>query len=344
MNTKTALIIAAATLLTTGVATAEPDHGHAPAPAKTAPKPEPGKPAPAARPAPSPKPIKAPPPSATPEDHHPKHEPKQEGDAPAAAPAIRQETAREPARDATRPKQAPVASAPQNAEEALDALTQGNLRWAADKAEHPSADNARRTDTGTNGQKPFATILTCSDSRLPVERLFDRGVGELFVVRVAGNVAGGSESGTIEYATEHLKTPLLVVLGHTQCGAVAAAATGAKLHGALGALVERINPAVERASRANPGVTGKDLAPLAVKENVWQSVFDLMRSSPEVRSLVKAGKLRVVGALYDVKTGKVEWMGDHPWQSELISAMDARDERRQADAQGGEPGGGSAHR
>jgi carbonic anhydrase len=207
------------------------------------------------------------------------------------------------------------------ADQALALLTEGNARWVANAPQAPNTDSARRADVAENGQKPFVTVITCADSRLPVERLFDRGVGDLFVVRVAGNVAGGSETGTIEYGIEHLHTPLLVVMGHTKCGAVAAAASGADLHGYLGDLISQITPAVDRAKRANPGLTGNDLAAASVKENVWQTVFQLFKNSPECLAAVQAGKVKVVGAVCDISTGKVEWMGEHPWQRELLAAF-----------------------
>jgi carbonic anhydrase len=207
------------------------------------------------------------------------------------------------------------------ATEALQWLQEGNQRWVENKSTAPNTTLERMNETATNGQKPFVTIVTCSDSRIPVERVFDRGVGELFVVRVAGNRAAGSETGTVEYGVGHLHTPLLMIMGHTKCGAVAAAASGAKLHGKVGELVAGIQPAVDRARKHNPGADEATLTALAVRENVWQTVFDLYKSSPEVRDAVAAGKVKVVGALYDISTGKVEFMGEHPWQSELITAL-----------------------
>jgi len=232
----------------------------------------------------------------------------------------------QPARTMRTPAAKPDADseAPVAADTALKMLQDGNARWVAGRASSPNTETARRSATADNGQKPFVTVLTCADSRLPVERLFDRGVGDVFVVRVAGNVAGNSETGTIEYGVGHLKTPLLVVMGHTKCGAVAAAASGAQLHGKLGGLVAEIAPAVERTRRNNPGADEKQLASLAIKENVWQQVFSLIRQSPELRAAIDKNELKVVGAICDITTGKVEFMGEHPWQSELIDAMNAR--------------------
>lgn len=224
---------------------------------------------------------------------------------------------------------------PKTADEALRLLQDGNARWVSGSVTDPNTDSARRSKLAADGQKPFVTILTCADSRLPVERMFDRGVGDVFVVRVAGAVAGTSETGTIEYGVGHLKTPLLVVMGHTKCGAVAAAASGAELHGKVADLVSAINPAVDRVKRNNPGADEKQIAALAVKENVWQSIFDLYKWSPEVRAAASNGELKVVGAVCDISTGKVEWMGEHPWQNELIDAMNARQNNKNHDTASG---------
>ncbi|MBL8758325.1 MAG: hypothetical protein JNK35_07855 [Phycisphaerae bacterium] len=224
------------------------------------------------------------------------------------------------------------------ADQALQWLTEGNARWVAGTPEHPSTDSLRR-EAQAGGQTPFVSILTCADSRIPLERVFDRGVGEVFAVRVAGNVAGTSEGGTLEYGVEHLHTPLLVVMGHTKCGAVAAAASGAVLHGQVGALVAEIKPAVDRARTANPGLAEKELAAAAVKENVWQSVFTLLKNNTTLRQKVSGGELRIVGAIYDVASGKVEFLGSHPWQAELVAALNARDARTAA----GEQPAGEAH-
>jgi carbonic anhydrase len=220
------------------------------------------------------------------------------------------------------------------AEIALRLLEEGNARWVSNDTEDPNTGTPRRRQIADKGQKPFVTVLTCADSRLPVERIFDRGAGDVFVIRVAGNVAGASEAGTIEYGLEHLKTPLLVVMGHSKCGAVAAAATGAEVEGDLASIVTRIKPAVERAQKLNRGVAGKDLVPAAVRENVWQSVFDLLKRSRPVREMVKNGEVRVIGAVCELTDGSVEFLGEHPWQSELVAAFEAMDREHSPGAAG----------
>lgn len=212
---------------------------------------------------------------------------------------------------------APDAPSP---DEALQSLTSGNLRFALGSLQHPHQDGPRRSETVSGGQHPFATVLSCSDSRGPVELLFDQGVGDVFVVRVAGNVASVDEIGSIEYGVGHLHTPLLVVLGHTKCGAVTAVVTGAKVGPNIAALVHPIIPAAERAHHDHPELSGDALVALAVKENVWQSVGDLLTKSEEVRELVHTGKLKVVGAVYDLEAGTVSWMGQHPQQEALLKS------------------------
>jgi carbonic anhydrase len=210
---------------------------------------------------------------------------------------------------------------------ALTMLKEGNERWVKDSPTHPNTESSRREILAKDGQKPFATILTCSDSRLPVERLFDRGAGDVFVVRVAGNTAGSSETGTIEYGVGHLNTPLLVVMGHGKCGAVGAAASGGEVHGKVADIIHAIEPAVERAHRNHPDVEGDEFTAHAIKENVWQSIFDLLKQSEATREKVVKGDVRIIGAVCDITTGKVEWLGEHPWQAELMDALAKRQEK-----------------
>ncbi len=207
-------------------------------------------------------------------------------------------------------------------DESLLRLQEGNARFVGGRSTHPNTNRSRIADTFLNGQHPFATVIACSDSRVPVERLFDQGVGDLFVIRVAGNVCATDEIGSIEYGVDHLGTPLMVVLGHSDCGAVTAVATEAELHGSIPSLVDNIQPAVAEARRLHPGLHGKELVPEAVKVNVWQSIDDLFKSSPATRKRVAEGKLRVVGAVYDISTGSVEWLGQHVEQSRLLAYTD----------------------
>jgi carbonic anhydrase len=203
-------------------------------------------------------------------------------------------------------------------EAAIVLMKEGNTRYTSGQLSHPNLDPERRHNTVSEGQQPFATVLACSDSRDPVELIFDRGIGDLFVIRVAGNVAGDSEMATIEYGLGHLNCPLLVVMGHSKCGAVTAVASGAKLHGHLPKLAERIQPAVDKAKAkvTDPA----DLVPKAIEENVWQVIANVLKQSPEVHELVAKGKVQVMGAIYDLESGQVAWLGAHPDQKALLAA------------------------
>lgn len=196
-------------------------------------------------------------------------------------------------------------------------LKEGNARFAAGKPQHPNQDAERRTATATQGQEPFATVLACSDSREAVELIFDRGVGDLFVVRVAGNVAGVSELATVEYGVGHLNTPLLIVMGHTKCGAVTAVVKETELHGHLHSLAEKIKPAVAKVKAES--IDSEETVPKAIQANVWQTIEDIIKQSGVVRSKLEAGQVSVLGAIYDLEQGKVTWLGAHPAQEALIA-------------------------
>lgn len=202
-------------------------------------------------------------------------------------------------------------------EESLKKLQEGNRRFSSFGMEFPHL-NQERLQEIQSGQHPFATILTCSDSRVTPEFIFDAGLGDLFIVRVAGNVCDTDEIGSIEYGVDHLRTPVLVVLGHTRCGAVTAVVEDAEVHGSIPELVDNIVPAVEKAKQDHPHAEGQDLIPLVIQENVWQSIRDLFARSAATRERVQCGDLMVVGAIYDLSTGKVEWLGRHPQEEELV--------------------------
>ncbi len=202
-------------------------------------------------------------------------------------------------------------------DEVIKMLQEGNTRFASGNAISPHTDAARLTMAGTEnqGDHAFATVITCSDSRVPVEILFDAGVMNIFVVRVAGNVIDVDEAGSIEYGLAHVHTPVLVVLGHTQCGAVTAVTAevrgaGHPLERNIPQLVDNIIPAVKTAIAVHPEAEGMDVVPFAIEENVWRGIEDLFMNSPVSREIVKSGKAKIVGAIYDVGTGKVNWLPD----------------------------------
>jgi carbonic anhydrase len=207
-----------------------------------------------------------------------------------------------------------------SSDEAARILKEGNGRYVEGKPRHPHQDRERRALTGGQGQHPLATVLTCSDSRVPPEIIFDQGIGDIFVVRVAGNVAATDEIGSIEYAVDHLATPLVMVLGHTQCGAVTAVVEDAKLSPNIAALVEPIKSAVAKAREDHPDAAQDVLLNAAIKDNVWQAIADMLGASPIIRDKVKDGQVRVVGALYEIDSGQVQWLGPHPEQDKLVGA------------------------
>jgi carbonic anhydrase len=202
---------------------------------------------------------------------------------------------------------------------ALKMLQQGNQRFVSTGSKCPNNNAKRRVQTAEKGQHPFAVVLSCADSRVPVEVLFDRGIGDIFVVRDAGNIATQTDIGSIEYAVDHLGSPLVVVLGHSKCGAVTAAVEGGEAPPNIKAIVDFIAPAVVAAKNAAPDKSGEALVPAAITANIWQSISDIYKNSPMIREKVKDGKLTMVGALYDIKSGKISWMGSHPQQAQLVA-------------------------
>ena len=203
-------------------------------------------------------------------------------------------------------------------DEALALLKAGNERFKTGAPTHPHLGSKRLIETAA-GQHPIATILSCSDSRVPPEVLFDNGIGDIFAIRVAGNVVGVDEMGSAEYGFDHLGTSLMVVMGHTKCGVVTAVATHATVHGHIPALVDPINEAVEATRKKYPSATDSDLLPEAARANVFQSIATLLKESDSVRERVESGKAQLVGAIYDVETGNVEWLGRHHEEAALIA-------------------------
>jgi carbonic anhydrase len=183
-------------------------------------------------------------------------------------------------------------------------LADGNARFLSDALLPRDLSQTRRDELAT-GQTPFAVIVTCSDSRVPPELIFDQAFGDIFVVRVAGNVIDPVTLGSVEYAAEHLHAPLVVIMGHTHCGAVDAAVEGGEAPGDIAAIVRRIKPAVALAKAA--GASGADLAAKSVLPNVELQTKATERSQI-LEELVHKGKLRIVGAVYDIKSGAITWL------------------------------------
>lgn len=189
-----------------------------------------------------------------------------------------------------------------DAEEALSRLRAGNQRWVDGKC-RTHAPPAHQRGELTEGQWPFAVILGCADSRVPPELIFDCDLGELFVVRVAGNIAAPDISGSVEYAVADLGVQLVVVLGHEGCGAVTAALRGVDTPGDIRTVIEAIRPAVEASATAPKD----ERLARAIEFNVQNAVARLEADEPVLAGAVRAGKLRIVPALYWLDSGRVSF-------------------------------------
>jgi carbonic anhydrase len=204
------------------------------------------------------------------------------------------------AADPAHPDQPSVAPA-----EAISKLKEGNGRYTSGNLQHPGQTSERRTELA-NTQHPFAAVVSCSDSRVPPEIVFDQGLGDLFVVRVAGNVINDEGLGSLEYTVDHLGTRLILVLGHQRCGAVDAAkqtiAAKGKAPGHIQSLVTAIKPAVE--------ATAKDDLETTIKANVKNVVQALRSSTPILKAEVDSGKIQVVAGYYSLDTGAVTFLDE----------------------------------
>ncbi len=192
-------------------------------------------------------------------------------------------------------------------DQALQALKDGNLRFVSGNV--LNQDFKKQIEATAGGQRPFAGVLSCLDSRVPPEIVFDQGIGDIFVGRVAGNIEDTNMIGSFEFAGELVGVKLLVVMGHTSCGAVAGACAGAEL-GNLTALLDEIEPAVEviRTRIESGEVCDAPHIDHIAEENVRKTIADIRDASPVLVNLEEAGKLKIVGAMYDVSSGVVTWL------------------------------------
>ncbi|MCC5615224.1 carbonic anhydrase [Nostoc sp. CHAB 5836] len=187
-------------------------------------------------------------------------------------------------------------------DKALEELLDGNERFAKRKRRNSNQSYSRLVEVA-KGQKPFASILGCADSRVPSEIVFDQGLGDLFVCRVAGNIATPEEIGSLEFGSLVLGSKVIMVVGHERCGAVDAAIKGAQVPGQIGSLLEAIKPSVE-SSKAESG----DQLENACKANILAQV-EKLKSSSVLSELIKTEKLKIVGGYYDLDTGKISVVG-----------------------------------
>ncbi len=195
------------------------------------------------------------------------------------------------------------------ADDALRKLMDGNKHFVAQQMTSSKMCSLGIRESLTKVQKPYAIILCCSDSRVPPEIIFDKGLGEIFVVRVAGNVPDPIILGSIEYAAEHLGSPLIMVLGHERCGAVTAAVEAkGKPEGNIGAIIKTIAPAVSKAKKEYKGKDKAQLVETAIDDNIKLVEANLTKQSPVLNHLAKEGKIKIVAAKYDLDDGKVTLM------------------------------------
>jgi carbonic anhydrase len=203
------------------------------------------------------------------------------------------------------------------AREALERLRQGNRRFVAGERSHDLRAGPSRRAELSRKQEPFAIILGCSDSRVPVELVFDQGLGDLFVIRVAGNIVAPSQIGSVEFAADQFGTRLVVVLGHSRCGAVLATldqlsrpteARSPNLH----SIVERIRPAVEDLLGPGGSLEAEVRATLAIRANIRASARQLRQGSEILGGLIDTDGLLVVGAEYSLETGEVRFLEGTP--------------------------------
>lgn len=202
-----------------------------------------------------------------------------------------------------------------NAEEALQRLREGNQRFVAGESTSDAATAHPERPDVTGGQSPFAIVLACSDSRVPIELIFDQGIGDLFVIRVAGNIVAPSQIGSIEFAATQFGTQLVVVLGHSNCGAISATIQELSKEASLRspnlrAIVDRIRPAIRPLLDSHSDHKSELFLDEAVKANVRESVNKLRHGSLIIEEMIDSRQLTIVGARYSIETGTIEFLQD----------------------------------
>ncbi len=199
-----------------------------------------------------------------------------------------------------------------SAADALERLREGNRRFVSDEVSEETLASREHRAGAATPQNPFAIILACSDSRVPTELIFDRGIGDLFVIRVAGNIVASSQIGSIEYAAEQFGTRLVVVLGHSDCGAITATLQELALKEShrspnLRTIVDRVRPAVESIFKENDDVDDDAVISRCVHANVRASVEHLQHGSLILEQLIDKGSLQIIGAEYSIETGYIQF-------------------------------------
>ena len=210
------------------------------------------------------------------------------------------------------------------AQTALQQLQAGNARYVAGASAHPRRDASHRRAAVQQGQHPCAAVITCADSRVPVELILHQGIGDVFAVCVAGNVCGPFEIASIEYAVSHLEVPLVVVLGHTHCGAVEAALAAEDAEepaqGHMAALLGEIKPALVQVRERFGKLPRAAMINEVVRANIFCGIEALFRGSLPLRTAVTTEQAAMIGALYDLESGQIDWLGPHPYQADWLQA------------------------
>ena len=204
-----------------------------------------------------------------------------------------------------------------SAQEALERLKEGNLRFVSGKRSPEASLNHPERARRVRDQSPFAIILGCSDSRVPAELVFDQGIGDLFVIRVAGNIVAPSQVGSIEFAADQFGTPLVVVMGHSNCGAVNATLQQLERPAQLGSpnlgmIIQSIQPCVQALLESEPGFNRDELLARAVRDNIRASADQLRHGSELLEKLIRDKGLLVLGAEYSLETGLVDFFDGVP--------------------------------
>jgi len=202
-----------------------------------------------------------------------------------------------------------------SAEDALERLREGNRRFVSDEVSDETLASREHRAGAAAPQNPFAIILACSDSRVPTELIFDRGIGDLFVIRVAGNIVAPSQIGSIEFAAKQFNTRLVVVLGHSNCGAIIATLQELALKDShrspnLRAIVDRVRPALEPVLEDDCDVDDEAVISTCVRANIRASVVKLQNGSLILERLIESDDLKIVGAEYSIETGNIEFFED----------------------------------
>jgi carbonic anhydrase len=193
-------------------------------------------------------------------------------------------------------------------DEALKRLEEGNARFASEQFKHPNLSEELRHKTFHEGQSPFVSILSCADSRSPVELVFDQGIGDIFSVRNAGNIYDDIELGSLELSVYKFNIPLIIIMGHTDCGAIKLGVKGDRLQGFMTRVIDHIIPVAEKVREVNPDLDGEALETAVCKANALRVVDEILYHSDIFRKKVDAGELKIIAALHCLKSGKVEWL------------------------------------